>query len=143
MRTRISVVALAVALGAGLFLGAPSNDASANGRVHCVRYGETLSGIASAYGTSVWAICNANGLANPNYIRAGMCLTIPAGGGGHYGGYKPQPYYGGYNAYKPQPYYGGYNYYAPKPTYNYGYYGGYYNNWYGNPYYGGYYGKKW
>lgn len=140
MRTRIFVAAIAVALGAGLFLGAPSQQASANGRVHCVCYGETLSGIAAMYGTSAWAIANANGLSNPNYIRAGMCLTIPSGGGAYYGGYN-SGYYGGYN---PKPYYGGYNYYAPKP--NYGYYGGYYNYW-NNPYYGGYYGgyygKKW
>jgi hypothetical protein len=111
-----------------------------------VHHGETLSGIAARYGTSVWAIANANGLHNPNYIRAGTCLTIPYGGGGyggyypkqqpHYGGYYPkaEPYYGGYYA---KPYYGGQTYYAPKA--NYGYYGGYYNYWYGQPAYG----KKW
>jgi LysM repeat protein len=107
-----------------------------------VRYGETLSGIARAYGTSVWAIASANGISNPNYIRAGMCLTIPSGGYGGYGGYKPTPHYGGYyGGYKPTPYYGGYTY-NPKANYG-GYYGGYYNYWYNNPYYGGYYGKKW
>jgi LysM repeat protein len=142
MRARLFFAALAIVLGAGLFIAAPSATASANyGHVHCVRHGETLSSIAAHHGTSVWAIANANGIHNPNYIRAGTCLTIPGGGGGYYGGYKsynPQPYYGGYNTYygKQQPYYGGYyNYWYPKAQPYYGNYGGYYNN------YG--YGKKW
>jgi len=45
--------------------------------IHLVRYGETLYGIARLYGTSVWSIAYANGLANPNYIYAGQRLIIP------------------------------------------------------------------
>lgn len=44
---------------------------------YCVRPGDTLSGIAWRFGTSVWAIAQANGIWNVNYIRVGQCLTIP------------------------------------------------------------------
>jgi LysM repeat protein len=130
MRSRILVAALALLLGAGLFVSAPTHQASAwyGGNVHCVRYGETLSGIAAMYGTTVWAIANANGLPNPNCVQAGMCLTIPGGyaqapHGGYapppHGGYDQHPAYGGYD---PHPAYGGY---APVDA---GYhYGGYSN----------------
>ena len=49
-----------------------------SGRVHTVRYGETLSGIACRYGVSVWSIAHVNGIANPNYIFAGQRLVLPA-----------------------------------------------------------------
>jgi nucleoid-associated protein YgaU len=42
--------------------------------VHC---GDTLSRIAYRYGTSVWAIANANGIRNINYIYVGQRLFIP------------------------------------------------------------------
>ena len=42
-----------------------------------VRHGDTLSGIAWRFGTSVWAIAQANGIRNPNRIYAGQCLFIP------------------------------------------------------------------
>lgn len=48
-----------------------------HGGRYCVRYGDTLSSIAWRSGTSTWAIANANGLWNPNYIRVGQCLHIP------------------------------------------------------------------
>lgn len=51
---------------------------------HTVRSGETLSGIASKYGTSSSAIASASGLANRDSIYVGQKLTIPAGGGGGY-----------------------------------------------------------
>ena len=54
---------------------------SAGGAVHIVRRGENLSRIAARYGTSVWAIMQANGLRNANYIWVGQRLRIPAGGG--------------------------------------------------------------
>ena len=44
---------------------------------HIVRYGENLIGIARMYGVSSWAIAQANGLMNPNYIYAGQRLIIP------------------------------------------------------------------
>jgi LysM repeat protein len=51
------------------------------GAVHVVQCGETLSSIAWRYGTSVWALVQANGLRNPNLIWVGQRLRIPGGGG--------------------------------------------------------------
>jgi len=45
--------------------------------VHRVRRGETLSTIASRYGTSVRAIMAHNGLTSSHYLRAGWKLKIP------------------------------------------------------------------
>jgi peptidoglycan-N-acetylglucosamine deacetylase len=42
-----------------------------------VRRGDTLSTIAVRYGTTVWAISNANGIWNPNLIYTGMYLRVP------------------------------------------------------------------
>ena len=42
-----------------------------------VRWGDTLSSIARYTGVSAWAIAQANGLVNPNYIYAGQWLWIP------------------------------------------------------------------
>lgn len=47
---------------------------------YTVRAGDTLASIAYRHGTTVWAIANANGLANPNYLYPGQKLRIPAGG---------------------------------------------------------------
>jgi LysM repeat protein len=55
------------------------SQASSGGQVYTVRPGDTLSAIAFRYGTTIWAIANANGLANPSYIYPGQRLTIPAG----------------------------------------------------------------
>jgi len=44
---------------------------------HVVQWGETLSQIAAYYGTTVWAIAQANGIWDINYIRAGQWLLIP------------------------------------------------------------------
>jgi LysM repeat protein len=63
-----------------LFLAMP--PAQAQGQVHVVQRGETLSSIAARYGTTSRAITQANGLRNPNYIYAGQRLTIPGGGSG-------------------------------------------------------------
>jgi soluble lytic murein transglycosylase-like protein len=46
---------------------------------HRVAYGETLTGIAARYGTSVAAVAAANDIANPSRIRAGQVLAIPNG----------------------------------------------------------------
>lgn len=50
-------------------------------RVHVVRSGETLSAIAPRYGLSLADIVTANGLRNPNAIRAGQRLVLPVRGG--------------------------------------------------------------
>jgi LysM repeat protein len=46
-------------------------------RVHIVKYGETLIGIAAQYGVSPWAIAQANRIYNLNRIYAGQRLYIP------------------------------------------------------------------
>jgi LysM repeat protein len=50
--------------------------------VHIVRAGETLYSIARAYGVDVWALANANGVANPNRIYGGQRLVVATGEGG-------------------------------------------------------------
>ncbi|MFD1507699.1 LysM peptidoglycan-binding domain-containing protein [Georgenia yuyongxinii] len=55
---------------------APSTSTAGTGR-HSVRGGETLSGIAKSYGTTVGAIVSANGLKSAHLIRIGQQLTIP------------------------------------------------------------------
>lgn len=47
---------------------------------HVVQRGESLSRIASRYGTSIGALQAANGLASPDHLKVGQRLTIPAGG---------------------------------------------------------------
>jgi len=47
---------------------------------HVVRKGETLSGIAKRYRTTVAAIQESNKIKNPNAIRVGMTLVIAYGG---------------------------------------------------------------
>lgn len=46
------------------------------GKTYVVRYGDTLSGIALRFGTTVSQLAAANGIANPNLIYAGETLTI-------------------------------------------------------------------
>jgi LysM repeat protein len=47
------------------------------GFTYCVQWGDTLFSIARRFGVTVDAIVKANGLANPNQIRAGQVLIIP------------------------------------------------------------------
>ena len=49
-------------------------------KVHIVLRGETLSKIAGAYGTSVTALVERNSIANPNLIRVGQEILVPAPG---------------------------------------------------------------
>jgi LysM repeat protein len=76
MRTRLVLLALAAALALALV---PTHHAdAAYGTWHVVQPGQTVYSIAVMYGTTVSAITYANGLANPNYIRAYQSLYIPA-----------------------------------------------------------------
>ena len=52
------------------------------GLYYKVRSGDTLSKIASRFGTSVGALQRANGLRSPHLIRHGQTLLIPPGHGG-------------------------------------------------------------
>lgn len=45
-------------------------------QTHVVQYGETLSSIATKYGTTYQALASLNGLSNPNMIYAGQVLKV-------------------------------------------------------------------
>lgn len=49
--------------------------------VYTVKNGDTLSGIAAKYGTTYQAIAAFNGITNPNLIRVGQKIKIPAAAG--------------------------------------------------------------
>lgn len=72
----------------------PSNPAPAQG-TYTVRSGDTLSGIAARYGTTVAALVAANGIANPNLINVGQVLQLS--------GSAPAPAPQGGNVYVVQP----------------------------------------
>lgn len=55
----------------------PTPSSSVGQRIHVVEEGETLSEIARTYGVSVDQIVKANGLDDPNRLRAGQALVIP------------------------------------------------------------------
>jgi LysM repeat protein len=82
LRRTLTALILALLLAALILPGA----AQAQGVTHVVQRGETLSGIAARYGTTVQAIMSANGLSNPNFVWVGQRLAIPGGGGGGYSG---------------------------------------------------------
>ncbi len=72
-------------------------------RTYRVAWGDTLSGIASRYGTTYGSIARYNGISNPNFIYISELICIPSGrastggGGGYTGGIPiaPQNYYVG------------------------------------------------
>lgn len=45
---------------------------------YTIQQGDTLSGVASKYGTTVQALQSANQISNPNLIKAGVNLVIPS-----------------------------------------------------------------
>src|SRR5690625_1460846 len=61
--------------------GGSSSAAPAAGGTHTVKAGETLSGLAVRYGTTVTRIAEANGLRNTGLIYVGQRLTVPGAGG--------------------------------------------------------------
>jgi LysM repeat protein len=56
----------------------PKPAAKASSKSHTLASGETLYRLASKYGVSVATIQKANNIKNPNAMREGMKLTIPA-----------------------------------------------------------------
>jgi LysM repeat protein len=60
-------------------VAAPAKGPSAKpeGVVHLVAWGETLTGIANRYGSTIAGIARANNISNPSYLRVGQRLTIP------------------------------------------------------------------
>ena len=87
LKRTISVALLILALT--MVVGVQAISASPHGgpRIHIVRRGETLSGIAARYGVSMWALARVNHIYNPNLIWAGQRLVIPGLGPGP----APQP----------------------------------------------------
>jgi LysM repeat protein len=61
---------------------APEAAAGGATEVYVVQPGDTVGKIAAMYGTTVEAIVQANGLADPNLISVGQQLIIPVPGGG-------------------------------------------------------------
>ena len=102
----IPLVLLLSLLVSSVAFAAPAQPAPAQwggGYWYTVRYGDTLFAIGRATGVSPWAIANANGLANANYIYCGQRLWIPGSGGwqppyqghdGHGCGYWQPVYFG-------------------------------------------------
>jgi soluble lytic murein transglycosylase-like protein len=56
---------------------APAAPAAAAPKVHIVRAGEHLTGIARSHGVTIAALAAANRISNPSRIYAGQRLTIP------------------------------------------------------------------
>ena len=79
-----TLVALLALLAVQLSGAVPSASAapSSYSQTHVVQWGENLFRIALRYGTTVQALANANGIANPHCIYAGQRLVIPGCGSG-------------------------------------------------------------
>jgi LysM repeat protein len=67
---RIVVIAVAAVVWLGQALGQAAT--------HTVKRGETLGVIAKNYGLTAFALATHNGIANPNRVKVGQKLTIPA-----------------------------------------------------------------
>lgn len=81
-------VGMGAALGLALVLVVLISPPAHADEVVIVQPGDTLSGIAVRYGTTVQALMAANGLSNPDFIYVGQRLRLPgtSGGGGAYSG---------------------------------------------------------
>jgi LysM repeat protein len=82
MRAKLIVIMILVLLATLLTPGAgQAAPGKLGGAVHVVQWGENLASIALQYGTTVAALCQANGLANPDMIYIGQELVVPGAGG--------------------------------------------------------------
>ncbi len=70
----------------GQVLVIPGQPGKSKDVVHVVSRGETLTKIASQYGSTVGAIAKANDLPNPDLIRIGQELLVPGATSGSSGG---------------------------------------------------------
>lgn len=73
----IVLALLAVTALAGMTTG--QAHAATRSHTYTIKYGDTLSGLAREFGTTVDALASANGIANPNIIYAGQTIIIPDG----------------------------------------------------------------
>ena len=76
----IGLALLAVTVLASMTTG--QAHAATMSRTYTIVWGDTLSGIASEFGTTVDALAAANGIADPNVIYAGQTIVIPDGNNG-------------------------------------------------------------
>ncbi len=77
MKKLIVVTILACTLLATSVQAAWASPPATNPIIHIVQWGENLISIANRYGTTVWAIMQANNITNQNRIYAGQRLVIP------------------------------------------------------------------
>jgi len=79
IRNRVSILLLLLMLLAAVtgIVAEAAGPPQPTGFYYTVRWGDTLSSIAYRFGTTTWAIAQANGLYNPDYIYAGQVLLIP------------------------------------------------------------------
>lgn len=84
---------------------APSNGGSNSSvtQTYTVKSGDTLSGIAQRYGTTVSALAARNGIRNPNLIQVGQRLLISGGSGPAPTPSAPAPSTGGGGSYRVRP----------------------------------------
>ncbi|WP_149202931.1 LysM peptidoglycan-binding domain-containing protein [Actinotalea subterranea] len=78
---RIGQVLTIPTAGAPAPVAAPAAPAAPAAGAHTVGRGDTVSGLATRYGTTTAAIVAANGLSADAMIRIGQVLTIPGAGG--------------------------------------------------------------
>lgn len=76
-RPVLAVALVAVAAGAATVLPTAPPAVAEPGR-HRIAPGETLSEVAEDVGTSVAALADANGIADPDHVVAGRVLVVPA-----------------------------------------------------------------
>ena len=57
----------------------PSKPQTSSETIYIVKTGDTLSGIASRYGTTYQVLASYNGISNPNLIGVGQAIKIPNG----------------------------------------------------------------
>jgi len=81
------ILVLALALVLSILPAAALAAPLESGKVHVVRKGESLSGIARYYGVTVSVLARHNGLAIDSWVYVGQRLHIPPAGAGH----KPYP----------------------------------------------------
>jgi len=74
----IAGATLVIPGNAGIVL---ASSGASSGATVVVSLGDTLSGIAARYGTTVMALAAANGISNPNLVIAGSRLAVPSGSG--------------------------------------------------------------
>lgn len=82
MSRRVTTSLCVLAIAALAVAGQASTTRASASQTYVVKPGDTLSSIASHYGTTVTAIANANNIRNRNVVVIGRRLTIPATGGG-------------------------------------------------------------